>query len=102
MLFRQCFTMDDRIVKKVTIEIAVQSDQLDLLDMACKELGHGRSEFVLSAAMEKAASVLADQVHFELSPEKFERFQALLECDGGQNPALDKLMATKPVWQTKS
>jgi uncharacterized protein (DUF1778 family) len=53
----------------------------------------------LEAACEKAQSVVLDRTFFTLDSEAFERFSALLDAPVQPNPALDRLLARRPMWE---
>ena len=47
-------------------------------------------------------SVLLDQVFFGLDAEKFRQFTKLLDAPPARNPRLERLMAVKAPWGTKT
>lgn len=50
----------------------------------------------------KAQSVLLDQVGFSLDAGRFRRFTKLLDAPPARNPGLERLMAVKAPWGKKS
>ncbi len=55
---------------------------------------------MLEAACERAQAVLLDQVFFNLDPDKFRQFTAMLDAPLGPNPGLERLLAVKAPWST--
>ena len=55
------------------------------------------SNFLLENAMSAAQQVMAEQVHFLLSPSKWRAFHAALDAPPKKNTALKKLLMTKGV-----
>lgn len=85
--------MKDRLIK-----IRVSSEVCDLIDEAAKVQGKTRSDFILSASVEKAQEVLLDQVFFKLGSTAFVAFSDLIEAPFAPSEGLKKIMSTKPVW----
>jgi uncharacterized protein (DUF1778 family) len=46
--------------------------------------------------------VVLDQTFFNLDAEKIDEFTRLLDAPPAHNPGLERLMAVKAPWQTKS
>jgi uncharacterized protein (DUF1778 family) len=86
-------------MRDIAINLRARSDQRDLIDRAASTLGRNRSDFMLEAACEKAQSVVLDRTFFTLDSEAFERFSALLDAPVQPNPALDRLLARRPMWE---
>ncbi len=86
-------------MRDISINLRARSDQRDLIDRAASTLGRNRSDFMLEAACEKAQSVVLDRTFFTLDSEAFERFSALLDAPVQPNPALDRLLARRPMWE---
>ena len=89
-------------MRNAAINLRARPEQRDLIDRAAKLLGRSRSDFMLEAACEKAQSVLLDQVFFGLDAEKFRQFTKLLDAPPARNPRLERLMAVKAPWGTKT
>lgn len=85
--------------RDAVINIRVKHRQRELIDRAAGALGRNRSEFMLDAACRAAEDVLLDQRLIQLSPEAWERFNALLDAPARGIPALRSLLASKPVWE---
>lgn len=86
-------------MRDIAINLRARSDQRDLIDRAASTLGRNRSDFMLEAACEKAQSIVLDRTFFTLDSEAFERFSALLDAPVQPNPALDRLLARRPMWE---
>lgn len=71
-------------VKEATVQLRVSGYQKDILSQAAKLLRTTLSNFVLANAYKAAQQVLTDQVHFRLSPEKWNSF-----CQALDQPARD-------------
>lgn len=87
-------------MRDAAINLRALPEQRDLIDQAASLLGKNRSDFMLEAACERAQSVLLDQVFFNLDPDAFRQFTALLDAPPGPNPGLERLMAVKAPWNT--
>lgn len=86
-------------MRDIAINLRARSDQRDLIDRAARTLGRNRSDFMLEAACEKAQSIVLDRNFFALDDETFTRFNALLDAPIEANPALDRLLARRPLWE---
>jgi len=86
-------------MRDIAINLRARSDQRDLIDRAASTLGRNRSDFMLEAACEKARSVVLDRTFFTLDSEAFARFSAILDAPVQPNPALDRLLARRPMWE---
>lgn len=84
---------------QVKIMLSATPTQCASLDAAAARFGKSRSDFILDAACEQAATVLADQVHFELSDDAYQQFVTLLDTPPAQNTRLDWLLRRKPLWE---
>ncbi len=85
-------------MRAAAINLRALPEQRDLIDHAANLLGKNRSDFMLEAACERAQSVVLDQVHFTLDPEKFQQFVDLLDAPPQPNAGLERLFALKPAW----
>ncbi len=86
-------------MRDIAINLRARSDQRDLIDRAASTLGRNRSDFMLEAACEKAQSIVLDRIFFTLDSEAFARFSAILDAPVQPNPALDRLLARRPMWE---
>lgn len=86
-------------MRDIAINLRARSEQRDLIDRAASTLGKNRSDFMLDAACEKAQTVVLERTFFALDDAAFARFNALLEAPVDANPALDTLLARRPLWE---
>ena len=89
-------------MRDAAINLRALPEQRNLIDQAANLLGKNRSDFMLEAACDKAQSVLLDQVFFSLDADKFRQFKEMLDAPPAPNPGLERLMAIKPPWDTKT
>lgn len=89
-------------MRDASINLRALSEQRDLIDHAAQLLGKNRSDFMLEAACDKAQGVVLDQVFFNLDADKFRQFTQLLDAPPAHNPGLERLMAVKAPWKTKT
>ncbi|MGF1602968.1 MAG: DUF1778 domain-containing protein [Thermosynechococcaceae cyanobacterium] len=82
----------------VKINIRAKQSQRDLIDHAAKVQGKSRSEFILESASQKAQEVLLDQCWFDVDPQKFEQFLAILDQPPAKNEKLQALLTAKTPW----
>lgn len=85
-------------MKDKVIKIRTSSQVCDLIDEAAKVQGRTRSDFMLSASVEKAQEVLLDQVFFKLGSTAFIAFSDLIEAPFTTSEGLKKITSTKSVW----
>jgi uncharacterized protein (DUF1778 family) len=81
------------------INIRASRRQRDLIDQAAHALGKSRSDFMLEAACRHAEDVLLDRTFFQLDPEAFGRFNALLDAPPAPTEALRALLLSKAPWE---
>jgi uncharacterized protein (DUF1778 family) len=87
-------------MRDAAINLRALPEQRDLIDQAASLLGKNRSDFMLEAACDRAQAVVLDQVFFNLDPDKFNQFTAMLDAPPGLNPGLERLMAVRAPWRT--
>ena len=63
-----------------------------LLESAAAAAGLTLSSFILSATRIRAEQVLADRVHFSVSPQQWKAFMAALDQPAREHPRLQRLM----------
>jgi uncharacterized protein (DUF1778 family) len=90
--------MSTIVNKDATINVRVQAAQRDLIDRAAAVAGKSRSEFMLESACEKAKNIILDQTFFQLDPEQYEQFLAMLDRPCGDDQVLRDLLHTKAPW----
>lgn len=86
-------------MRDIAIHFRARSEQRNLIDRAASSLGKNRSDFMLEAACEKAQAIILDRIFFALDKTAFEQFTALLDAPIKANPALDRLLAQRPLWE---
>ena len=86
-------------MRDIAINLRARSEQRDLIDRAASTLGKNRSDFMLEAACEKAQAIVLERTFFALDEKAFARFTALLDAPVEANPALDRLLARRPLWE---
>jgi len=86
-------------MRDIAINLRARSEQRDLIDRAASTLGKNRSDFMLEAACEKAQAIVLDRTFFALDGDTFARFTALLDAPIEANPALDRLLERRPLWE---
>lgn len=86
-------------IRTAAINLRVLPSQRDLIDYAATLMNKSRSDFMLEAACLQAQNVVLDRTIFQLNEVQFEQFNTLLEQS--TPTGLDKLLATKPVWENE-
>lgn len=81
-----------------TINLRASQKQKVLIDQAAEALGRSRSDFMLDSVCREAERVLLDRRYFDLSPDAFKRFTALLDKPPASNPKLRRLLQTRSPW----
>lgn len=90
--------MSAKATREKTINLRVTEAQKSLIKRAADAAGETYTGFMLDASMERAESVLADRLHFELPTAQMKRFLAALDAPLPAPEALRKLLARKPQW----
>ncbi len=85
--------------RDAAVNIRASQRQRDLIDRAARALGKSRSDFMLDVACREAEDVLLDRRYFQLDPEAFDRFAALLDNPPPPTEGLRKLLNRKPAWE---
>lgn len=80
------------------INVRIPTKQKTIIDNAAQLLGKSRTAFILELAVRHAEDILAEKTHFQLSPEQWSAFTALLDAPVQSNPALDRLLNTPAPW----
>ncbi len=78
--------------KSERIDVRASAPVKQLLQEAARAAHKNVSEFLLDAGIVAANQTLADRLRFELSPEKWEAFQAALDKPVAAKPQLKKLL----------
>ena len=85
----------------ISINIRAKSQQRDLIDLAAKQQGRSRSDFMLQAACREAETVLLDQAFFTVDAATFDELNALIDKPLEPTEKLKKLLNTKAPWDNK-
>ena len=80
------------------INVRIPAEQKAIIDNAAQLLGKSRTAFILELAVRHAEEILAEKTHFQLSPEQWDAFTALLDTPVQANPALARLLNTPAPW----
>ncbi len=78
--------------KSERIDVRASGPVKQLLQEAARVAHKNVSEFLLDAGINAANQILADRARFELSPEKWLEFQAVLDQPVSAKPKLRKLL----------
>ncbi|MFD3223697.1 type II toxin-antitoxin system TacA family antitoxin [Rahnella aceris] len=89
------FPTDVRCVKNARVELKTSPDLKDLLREAAAAAGLDLSAFILSAALERAESVLDNQRRRQLSSQSWQQVNQLLSEPAAPTLALQALMRRK-------
>jgi uncharacterized protein (DUF1778 family) len=84
------------------IHLRAKSSERDLIDQAAQLKGMNRTQFMMSAALEKANEALTANSTLFLSEEQFAKFIELLDNPPSPNAALKRLMSTPAPWEKKA
>ena len=80
------------------INVRIPTEQKTIIDNAAQLLGKSRTAFILELAVRHAEDILAEKTHFQLSPEQWDAFTALLDAPVQSNPALARLLNPPAPW----
>lgn len=78
--------------KAARLNLRLTDDDLELIVEAAAARAETVTEYVTRAAVESAAETIADQRHFELNDESWDRFLTVLEAPQLPNERLNALM----------
>jgi uncharacterized protein (DUF1778 family) len=83
--------------EKLDLRLTPQAKQR--IAAAAEGLGRTVSDFVLTAALERADEALAEQREFKLSAAKWEAFQAALDAPPHDIPRMRRLMQEPSIFE---
>jgi uncharacterized protein (DUF1778 family) len=83
--------------KESKVQLRLRPAQKELITRAALVKQTTLTSFMVEHAVSAAQQVLADQVHFELSPERWEEFCKALDRPPRTIPALRKLLTEKSI-----
>lgn len=84
------------------IHLRAKTSERDLIDRAATQKGMNRTQYILSAALEKAVADLSADATLFLSEEQYDRFVELLDNPPAPNAALKRLMSTPAPWDKQA
>lgn len=85
-------------IRGKTINLRATQAQKALIKRAADAAGETYTTFMLDASMQRAESVLADRLHFELTDAQMAHFLEALDAPLPAPEALRKLIARTPQW----
>lgn len=83
--------------KECRLNLRTTKQKREVIESAANVAGLNLTDFVIESAYTKAEQVLADQRHFELSPEKWSAFIAALDRPANPSVRLVKLMSEPSI-----
>lgn len=85
----------------VTIHLRATAADRDFIDRVAEMTGSNRSQFMLSAALKEARSLLLDRTTVYLDNARFQEVLAWMDAEpsGGEAAGMQRLMNRKPVWR---
>ena len=87
--------------KESTVQLRLRPAEKELIARAAQVKQTTLSRFMAEHAFNAAQQVLADQVHFVLSPERWEEFCTALDMPPKEIPAWRRLLTEKNVFDGK-
>ncbi len=84
--------------KESKVQLRLRPAQKELISLAAQLKQTTLTSFMVEHAFRAAQQVLADQVHFELSAERWEAFCTALDAPPKKIPALRRLLAEKSIF----
>jgi uncharacterized protein (DUF1778 family) len=87
-----------RPLKASKVQLRLRPAQKEVISQAAQVKQTTLTSFMVEHALNAAQQVLADQVHFELSAERWEAFCTALDMPPKEIPALRKLLAEKSIF----
>jgi len=85
--------------REARLELRLSKDVKSLLQQAADVMGKKLSEFVVECARHEAVDVIADRRVFLLDQQQMTEFENILNRPVRENPALQRLMAEKNIFQ---
>jgi uncharacterized protein (DUF1778 family) len=85
-------------LKETKVQLRLRAAQKEVIAQAAQVKQTTLTSFMVEHALSAAQQVLADQVHFEISPQRWEAFCAALDMPPKEIPALHKLLTEKTAF----
>ena len=84
--------------KDTRIDLRAENSQKKLLTYAASIRKVKLSAFILESALKEAEGIIAEKVHFSLSPSKWKEFCAALDAPARNIPELKRLFSEPTVF----
>ena len=84
---------------RTPLNLRIKPEDRSIIDRAAKLRKQNRTAFVLDAALVAAKNTLLDQTAFQVSPDAYAKFLALLDKPPRPSERLRKTMQTIPPWE---
>ncbi len=85
-------------LKESKVQLRLRPTQKEVIARAAQIKQTSLTSFMVEHAFSAAQQVIADQVHFALSPERWEAFCAALDMPPKEIPALRKLLTEPSIF----
>jgi len=85
-------------LKESKVQLRLRPAQKELIARAAQLKQTTITSFMVEHAFSAAQEVLADQVHFQLSPERWKAFCRVLDAPPKEIPVLRRLFAEKSIF----
>jgi len=85
-------------LKESKVQLRLRPTQKEVISRAAQIKQTSLTSFMVEHAFSAAQQVIADQVHFALSPERWEAFCAALDMPPKEIPALRKLLTEQSIF----
>jgi uncharacterized protein (DUF1778 family) len=84
------------------LQLRATAREETLIKVAAERQGVNMTDFILSAAREKAETALADQTRFVLDENQWKQFMKALDRPAQEKPRLNKLFSESHVAERRS
>lgn len=84
--------------ESVPLNFRIKRSRRNLIDRAAELVGKTRTDFMLEASERRAEEVLLDRTVFNIGPEAYAAFVALLDAPAKPTDRLRRTMTTKAPW----
>ena len=91
-------TIQEAVLRGTKVQLRMRPMQKDVIVRATRIKQTTLTDFMVEHAFEAAQRILADQVHFYLSPAKWDEFVAALDAPPKDLPQLRKLLTEPGVF----
>lgn len=91
-------TVKETNLREIKVQLRMRPLQKEVIVRAAKIKQTTLTNFMIEHAFEAAQNILADQVHFYLSPTKWDEFVAALDAPPKDLPQLRKLLTEPSVF----